>query len=55
MIILKQEDTDIYINSNQIKNISLNKKNKEARVLYNDGQEIRYFKVESIDFNDKNL
>lgn len=55
MIIINQENTDVYINSNQVKTVTLNKKSKEARVLYNNGQEIRYSDVESIDFNDKNL
>ena len=55
MIIIKQGSRKTYINSEYVKSVSYNKDDKEAKVLYTDNQEIRYFHVDALDFKERKL
>ena len=54
MIILHRQDTDIYLFSRDITELSVNRKTKEAKVKYQVGAEISYFDIVSVDVNVNN-
>ena len=50
MILIVQEYLKVYINKDQVKTINFDERTSEARVLFIDGGETRYFHVKSIKF-----
>jgi hypothetical protein len=48
MILIVQENSKAYINKDQVKTIHFNERSNEARVLFIDGGETKYFDVKSV-------
>lgn len=48
MILIVQENSKVYINKDQVKTINFDERSSEARVLFIDGGETKYFCVRSV-------